>query len=122
MSRNKGTKGITLIVLIITVIMMLILLSISTYTGIDSYTKAQRKKFTLQMQLIQKKVDIICEEYKGDKLTTYLEELGVKNEEPDFPDESEIQKIMSSEEYTDYLNDPSNTIYFSRRRLNTIRN
>ena len=50
-------QGITIIALVITVIMLLILASVATYTGIESYDKAEQIKFVSQMKLIQAKVD-----------------------------------------------------------------
>ena len=37
--------------------MLLILASVATYTGIESYDKAEQIKFVSQMKLIQTKVD-----------------------------------------------------------------
>lgn len=54
---TKDNKGITLVALIITVILMLILVSITTYSGINTYKNAQVTKFVTQMQLLQTKVD-----------------------------------------------------------------
>ena len=62
MSNKKNSKGITLIALIITVIIMLILVSVSTYTGLESYSRAARTEFISRMQLIQAKVDEIVKE------------------------------------------------------------
>ena len=54
--KNKNSqKGITIIALVITVIMLLILASVATYTGIESYDKAEQIKFVSQMKLIQQK-------------------------------------------------------------------
>lgn len=54
---TKDNKGITLVALIITVILILILVSITTYSGINTYKNAQVTKFVTQMQLLQTKVD-----------------------------------------------------------------
>lgn len=54
---TKDNKGITLVALIITIILMLILVSVTTYSGINSYKSAQVTKFVTQMQLLQAKVD-----------------------------------------------------------------
>lgn len=54
---TKDNKGITLVALIMTIILMLILVSVTTYSGINSYKNAQVTKFVTQMQLIQAKVD-----------------------------------------------------------------
>lgn len=54
---TKDNRGITLVALIITIILMLILVSVTTYSGINSYKNAQVTKFVTQMQLLQAKVD-----------------------------------------------------------------
>lgn len=57
MKNKKSQKGITIIALVLTVIILLILASVATYTGIESYNKAEQIKFVSQMKLIQAKVD-----------------------------------------------------------------
>lgn len=54
---TKDNKGITLVALIMTIVLMLILVSITSYSGINSYKHAQVTKFVTQMQLLQAKVD-----------------------------------------------------------------
>lgn len=54
---TKDNNGITLIALIITIIVMLILVSVATYTGLDTYENTKVNHFVAQMQLIQAKVD-----------------------------------------------------------------
>lgn len=54
---TKDNRGITLVALIMTIILMLILVSVTTYSGINSYKNAQVTKFVTQMQLLQAKVD-----------------------------------------------------------------
>lgn len=58
---TKDNKGITLITLIITIILMSILVSVATYSGINTYKSMQVTKFVAQMQLIQAKVDDLVE-------------------------------------------------------------
>ena len=57
MKNKKSQKGITIIALVLTIIILLILGSVATYTGIESYNRAEQIKFVSQMQLIQAKVD-----------------------------------------------------------------
>lgn len=57
MLNKSSSNGITLIALIITVIILLILISVSTYTGLESYGRAERTEFVSRMQLIQAKID-----------------------------------------------------------------
>lgn len=76
MKKQKEEKGITIILLIITVIMMLILITVGTSTGIKSYENAAVTKFIMQMQLLQKKVDQICEKYNEDNLLEYIQTIG----------------------------------------------
>ena len=56
-NKIEEKKGITLITLILTVILMLILVSIATYTGLDTYNNAKVNRFVYKMQLIQAKID-----------------------------------------------------------------
>ena len=58
---TKDNKGITLVSLIITIIIMSILVSVVTYSGIDTYKNAKITNFVAQMQLIQTKVDDLVE-------------------------------------------------------------
>ena len=58
---TKDNKGITLITLIITIILMSILVSVATYSGINTYKSMQVTKFVAQMQLIQAKVDDLAQ-------------------------------------------------------------
>lgn len=57
-----SNKGITIVALIITIILMLILVSVATYSGINTYKNTQVTKFVAQMQLIQTKIDELVEE------------------------------------------------------------
>ena len=54
---TKENKAITLVALVITVVIMLILISVTTYTGIDTYKNVKVNQFVDRMQLIQAKVD-----------------------------------------------------------------
>lgn len=69
-----SNKGITIVALIITIILMLILVSVATYSGINTYKNAQIAKFVAQMQLIQTKIDELVEENNteniGETITT----------------------------------------------------
>ena len=69
MKNKKSQKGITIIALVITIIMLLILASVATYTGIESYDKAEQIKFVSQMKLIQAKVDEKVQEEDFDSTT-----------------------------------------------------
>lgn len=69
MNNKKSSKGITLVALIMTVVIMLILASTATYTGIESYNKAEQIKFVSQMQLIQAKVDELVQDKEFDSST-----------------------------------------------------
>lgn len=74
MIKLKNNKGITLVALIITVILMLILVSVATYSGINTYNNTEVTKFVAQMQLIQTKIDGLVEENNieniGEEITT----------------------------------------------------
>lgn len=61
MKNKKSQKGITIIALVLTIIILLILASVATYTGIESYDRAEQIKFVSQMQLIQTKVDEVVQ-------------------------------------------------------------
>lgn len=71
---TKDNKGITLVSLIITIIIMTILVSVVTYSGIDTYKNAKITNFVAQMQLIQTKVDELVE----DKSIQEINSLGFK--------------------------------------------
>lgn len=58
---TKENKGITLVALIVTIVLMLILVSVTTYSGINTYKSMQVTKFVTQMQVIQGKVDELKE-------------------------------------------------------------
>lgn len=57
---TKDNRGITLIALAITILITLILVSVTTYTGLDTYKRSKVTKFVTQMQLLQTKVDDIA--------------------------------------------------------------
>ena len=59
---TKENEGITLVALILTIILMLILISVATYTGLDTYKNSKVTKFVIQMQLLQAKVDELSSE------------------------------------------------------------
>lgn len=65
---TKDNNGITLIALIITIILMLILVSVTTYTGLDTYKNTQVTKFVTQMQLLQAKIDDLIETKTSEEL------------------------------------------------------
>ena len=71
---TKDNKGITIISLIITIIIMSILISVTTYSGIDSYKNAKVTNFVAQMQLIQSKVDGLV----GSKTIEEINSMGLK--------------------------------------------
>ena len=83
---TKEDKGITIIALIITIILMLILVSVTTYTGLDTYKNAQVTKFVAQMQLLQTKVDDLVET----KTIEELDELGLQS-----PTTDEEQRVIN---------------------------
>jgi len=65
-NRNyKNSKGITLIPLIITVLLMMILVGVAITNGLQSADNAQLQKFFRELQIIQKRVDVIAEEAKA---------------------------------------------------------
>lgn len=102
MINKKGEKGITLIMIIIMVVIMLILVSVTTYTGLNTYKTAKITKFVAQMQIIQKKVDEICEQHKGAELITYIENIGSIPESTEFP-ATEIRSIMGEAYYNQHI-------------------
>lgn len=76
MKNKNSEKGITIVALVLTIIILLILASTATYTGIESYNKAEQIKFVSQLQLIQAKVDEMVQDKEfdaaeiGNKLTS----------------------------------------------------
>lgn len=67
---TKDNKGITLVALIMTIILMLILVSVTTYSGINSYKHTQVTKFVTQMQLLQAKVDDLVSSKTDEELNS----------------------------------------------------
>ena len=72
---TKDNKGITLVALIITIIIMLILVSVTTYTGLDTYKSTQVVKFVTEMQLLQTKIDDLV----ASKTTQELNNMALQN-------------------------------------------
>lgn len=62
----KNNKGITLIIVIMTVVLLAILAGLLVADGKDTYQESQVIKFEAYMKVIQKKVDLIIEEYGND--------------------------------------------------------
>lgn len=65
---TKDNNGITLIILIVTVVVMLILASVTTYTGLNTYETIKVKKFVVQMQLLQSKIDDLVSTMNAEEL------------------------------------------------------
>lgn len=63
--KYKNSKGITLIPLIITVLLMMILVGVALTNGLQSADNVQLQKFFRELQIIQKRVDVIAEEAKA---------------------------------------------------------
>ena len=61
-----NNRGITIVALIITVIVMLILVGVATYAGLDSLELSKRTAFLSEMQLIQGKINVICDKNLDD--------------------------------------------------------
>lgn len=98
---TKDNKGITLVSLIITIIIMSILVSVVTYSGIDTYKNAKITNFVAQMQLIQTKVDDLVET----KTIEEINDLGLQEIT------TEEQKNIISMAYNDNQEIISNTDY-----------
>lgn len=80
-NKTKDNKGITIVSLILTIIIMLILVTVTTYSGINTYRNAEVTKFVAQMQLIQTKVDDLV----GTKTVEEIDDL-------------ELQKVTTEEQ------------------------
>lgn len=106
---TKDNKGITLIALILTIIIMLILVSVTTYTGIDTYKESKVTAFVSQMQLIQSKVDNIKNEKTIDELMLFGEDANSSNQI------SSINSAFSNSEITS--NDINSYRYFTKSKL-----
>lgn len=63
-------KGVTMITLAITIAIMLVLIGVSIGAGMDVYRQSRITKFVAQMQVIQKKVDMIATEGNADEYET----------------------------------------------------
>lgn len=106
---TKDNKGITLVALIMTVILMLILISVTTYTGINTYKESKVTAFVSQMQLIQSKVDNIKNEKTIDELILLGDAVDSSNQI------SSINSAFSNSEITS--NDISSYRYFTKSKL-----
>ena len=111
MKNKKSQKGITIIALVLTIIILLILASVATYTGIESYDRAEQIKFVSQMQLIQTKVDEVVQKNDfaslGDALNE--EQKNIVNSAVN----SDGISWPTTEEFNDYVK------YFSKEKLRT---
>lgn len=107
---TKDNKGITLITLIITVILMLILVSVGTYSGINTYRNAQTTKFLVQMQLVQSKVDELKQNKSMEELLQMGEE--VPNDKQTIINTAHNNGEISNNEFDSYR-------YFSTDDLRT---
>lgn len=61
----RNQKGITLVTLMLTMIIIFILGAISVYTGIEAYRTIKVQNFTVQMRVVQEKINLICEDWKN---------------------------------------------------------
>ena len=107
---TKDNKGITLITLIITIILMSILVSVATYSGINTYKNMQVTKFVAQMQLIQAKVDDLAEANETEGLGEDITEA----------QKNVLDLAYKNDEVKDYNDDyKSKYRYFSTENLKT---
>ena len=67
--KDINNKGITLVVVMTTVIIMLILISVTTYTGINTYESIKVDKFVVQMKLLQSKIDDLVSSMTEEELS-----------------------------------------------------
>lgn len=111
MKNKKSQKGITIIALVLTIIILLILASVATYTGIESYDRAEQIKFVSQMQLIQTKVDEVVQKNDFASLGDALngEQKNIVNSAVN----SDGISWPTTEEFNDYVR------YFSKEKLRT---
>lgn len=110
MIKANNNKGITLVILIITIILMLILVSVTTYSGINSYKNMQVTKFVAQMQLIQTKIDEVAEENTTKNLGITITEI----------QKSVLDLAYANNEIQDNTNEyKSKYVFFSRENLKT---
>lgn len=58
-------NGVTLVALAITVIILGIVITIGLYTGIGAYRTAVLQKFKTEMQVVQERVNLICDDWKN---------------------------------------------------------
>ena len=95
-------RGITLIALLVTVILLSIITAVTVGNGLQSANNAELQSFFAELQVIQKRVDIIYEEAKlgNNHYITYTEE-GIfesKNGDEAFGQEVSIQTLETMEQ------------------------
>lgn len=99
---TKDNKGITLVSLIITIIIMSILVSVATYSGIDTYRNAKITNFVAQMQLIQTKVDELVDSKTVEEINNMgLQEI-TTNEQKNAINMAYNNQEITSNTITDY--------------------
>ena len=59
----KNQKGVTMASLVTSIIVLVILASVATYAGLQAYSDAKVEAFVNKMKVVQKKVDLISQEY-----------------------------------------------------------
>ncbi len=59
----KTQKGITMTSLVTSIIVLILIASIATYAGMQAFTDAKVEAFADKMKVIQKKVDLISQEF-----------------------------------------------------------
>lgn len=107
----KKQTGITLISLVITIIVMIIIAGVATTAGLSSIENAKKTSLITELEMIQEKVNTICEKRKLNKEDiTYYDSLG---KDISSVDEEKLNVLLDGIEQIGYR-------YFSKEDLKQL--
>lgn len=117
---TNNISGITLISLVMTIIVLLILVSITTYTGIDTIHSAQLTKFTIELKMMQQKVNELYDCYINGRVVTingtdYVGKGEYANQHIENEQQQTIQIKQGVQDIGKHIED-----YFTTNELETI--
>lgn len=117
---KRDNSGITLISLVITIIILFILSSIAIYSGVGTIRSARLTKFTVELKMMQQKVNELYDSYTNNKSVTVngIEYMGKGEYITQTTDDGQTQMIKTKQGIQDIGKNPEEN--FSTSELETI--
>ena len=117
---ERDNSGITLVSLVITIIILFILSSIAIYSGVGTIRSARLTKFTVELKMMQQKVNELYDSYTNNKsvIVNGIEYMGKGEYTTQTTDDGQTQMIKTKQGIQDIGNNLEEN--FSTSKLETI--